>query len=356
MNDFLNGTSNVTDGEMFEEGTSDYNCVISDELAAYNSISVGDTINVINPNKEEETYELTVVGIYNNSQSTVTESNMMGGFSSSNDPANQIYLSYNAIKSITTASSENATTSTDETTGIETTTALPEQNSGTYVFASVDDYNKFSEDVYDAGLSTDYTVSSNDITSYEASLVPLENLSDMAAYFLIVVLGIGAVVLIVLNIFNVRERKYEVGVLTAIGMKKFKVSLQFIFETLVITFISVLLGGMIGAAASVPVTNSLLKAQVEAQESSTNEQAQSFGLGGMSDNNAPSAPSDKKGGFTNNIGAATTDYVSKVSSATNITVLLQLLGIGICLTLVASAASVIFITRYDPLKILANRD
>lgn len=49
----------------------------------------------------------------------------------------------------------------------------------------------------------------------------------MAGYFLIVILAIGAIVLIVLNIFNIRERKYEVGVLTAIGMKKSRVAISF---------------------------------------------------------------------------------------------------------------------------------
>ena len=49
------------------------------------------------------------------------------------------------------------------------------------------------------------------------------------------------------------------------------------------------------------------------------------------------------------------DY-DRPSIATDIVVLLKLLGIGVLLALVASAASVIFIMRYDPLKILANRD
>lgn len=104
------------------------------------------------------------------------------------------------------------------------------------------------------------------MSQYESSLLPLENLSEMALYFLIVVFAIGGVVLVVLNIFNVRERKYEVGVLTAIGMKKFKVSLQFIFETLVVTFVFIVIGGCIGAVSSVPVTNSLLESQIEAAE------------------------------------------------------------------------------------------
>ena len=40
----------------------------------------------------------------------------------------------------------------------------------------------------------------------------------------------------------------------------------------------------------------------------------------------------------------------------NLTVVLQLFAIGLILTLIASAVSMLFVMRYDPLKILANRD
>ena len=49
-------------------------------------------------------------------------------------------------------------------------------------------------------------------------------------------------------------------------------------------------------------------------------------------------------------------YVTEISSAMNLTVVIQMLGIGILLTLVAGAASMLFVMRYEPLKILANRD
>ena len=210
------------------------------------------------------------------------------------------------------------------------------------------------------------------MSQYESSLLPLENLSEMALYFLIVVFAIGGVVLVVLNIFNVRERKYEVGVLTAIGMKKFKVSLQFIFETLVVTFVFVVIGGCIGAVSSVPVTNSLLESQIEAVENESASDELAFGrdtnfdIGGMpSMGGMPNmggmpgmSGSSDKGGFSfgDDIVGNVNNYVDEVASATDFEVLMQLLGIGVLLALVASAGSVVFITRYDPLKILANRD
>lgn len=374
MTDFLNGTCTITEGTVFEEGTKEYQCIITDELATYNSINVGDKISVVNPNDEEEIYELEVVGIYNNAQSTVTSSNMMQGFSTSSDAANQIYLSYTALNDILSVSAENAEETTDEDTGITMTTALPSQEAGTYVFATVEDYEKFSKDVYETGLSEDYTVSSSDVSQYENSLLPLENLSEMSMYFLLVVLAIGGVVLVVLNIFNVRERKYEVGVLTAIGMKKSKVSFQFIFETLVVTIVFVVLGGCVGAATSVPVTNKLLASQIEAQENTQASDTEAFGRDSNFDRGEMSFPGGNMpnmgempniGGmpdmsefeeFASGVKGNVNNYISEVSSATDITVLLQLLGIGILLALVASAASVVFITRYDPLKILANRD
>ena len=366
MESFLDGTCTIVDGNVFEEGTKEYHCIITDELATYNDISVGDTITIVNPNDEEEVYELQVVGTYNNSQSTVTSGGFMQGFSTSSDAAKQIYLSYNALSAIVSTSSENAEETTDENTGITRTTALPEQTSGTYVFATVEDYEKFSKDVYEAGLSEDYTVSSSDVTQYENSLLPLENLSQMSMYFLIVVFAIGGIILVVLNIFNVRERKYEVGVLTAIGMKKRKVAFQFILETLIVTIAFVVIGGGIGAVTSVPVTNSLLASQIEAQESQMEMDGDAFGRDSNFDRG--SMPGNMGGGMPGNIpfmsdmeempefvGDAA-NYVQEVSSATDLGVLLKLLGIGVLLALIASAASVVFITRYDPLKILANRD
>ena len=99
----------------------------------------------------------------------------------------------------------------------------------------------------------------------------------MAGYFLAVVFGIGAIILVVLNIFNVRERKYEIGVLTAIGMKKAKVATQFLVESFVVTIIALVIGAGIGAVSSVPVTNTLLASQIEAQSSNMMQTEASFG-------------------------------------------------------------------------------
>ena len=364
MTAFVSGTASVVEGAMFDEGTSDYACVISEELAMYNGLAVGDTVVITNPSAEAETYTLTVSGIYTSSENNDFTMSMFGA---SQDPANRIYMSATAMQAILDASEENSTTVTNDYS-MESETKVTGTLSATYTFADPTAYYAFEEEVRTLGLSEDYTVSSTDISAYENSLAPLETLSTMAGGFLIVILIIGGIILVVLNIFNVRERKYEVGVLTAMGMKKWKVATQFVCEILVVTMIAVMIGACIGAVSSVPVTNALLAEQVASQNSQQAQIEQNFGgrpvdMGGMfPGGNMPGGmpsdiPSDMGG--KNPFGEmfdSAANYITQVDSAMNLTVVFQMLGVGLLLTLVASAASVLFIMRYDPLKILANRD
>ena len=288
----------------------------------------------------------------------------MRGFSTSTDPANQIYVSYETLKAVTEKSESVATTSTDETTGRESTTALRSQETGLYYLKDVETLEKFEADCREKGLSDSYQVTSNDVTSYEQSLVPLKNLSTFATYFLIVVLIIGAVILIVLNIFNIRERKYEVGVMTAIGMKKGKVAAQFVMELFIVTIISMIVGTTAGAMCSSPIADKLLEAQISSQQTQTEQRMENFGKPDSVNGNMQATPpsgddgmnmGSGKGGMFAQFGGQVANYVSEINAATDLAVVMQLLGIGILLTILSSCIAVIFILRYEPLKILANR-
>ncbi len=350
MTSFLNGSAQITDGSIFDIESAELSCLISNELALFNGLSVGDSITLANPNNEEETYAVTIAGIYTSTESADTGMGMR--FFAAMDPANAIYLSYPALQSIIDQSAASATTTTDDN-GNETSSALVSQVSGVYELAGKEDYDAFCEDVYTLGLSENYSVSSTDVSSYEASLIPLQNLSKFAGTLLLIVLIVGGIILIVINIFNIRERKYEVGVLTAIGIKKGKVALQFVVELLAVTLASILIGAGVGSAVSVPVANSLLESQITAQEQQLEQRQQSFGRGG-----ADKMPPDQQGSGFAAFGkgqAANVTYLDQINAATNLTVLFQLIGIGVILTILSSLAGVIFVLRYEPLKILSNR-
>ncbi len=372
MTDFVSGNCEITEGVVFDENTTENECIISEELATYNNLEVGSAITLANPNNTDETFTFTVVGIYTGEQESAGD--FMSGFSTATDAANKIMTSYEALQAICATSAQNAEEVTDDTTGLSTSTAVQGSLTYTYVFSDVDAYEAFSDEAAALGLSEDYTISSTDITEFENSLLPLENLSKTASYFLLVVFIIGAVILIVINIFNIRERKYEIGVLTAIGMKKWKVASQFVTELFVVTLAAIIVGTGIGAAVSVPVTNALLSAQITSNQQTQQNMTAGFGRdtaaggGGMtgmptqpdgqSDAQAPEIPENSGGfgGFMGDIKDSAANYISEVSYSTNFTVILQLIGVGILLTLVSSLAATLFIMRYEPLKILTNRD
>lgn len=361
MTDFTSGTKKISKGKMFTEGTSDMVCVISSELAKYNGLSVGDTIKVSNPNKSSETYKLKIVGIYKDSQSSAQA--VQGGPNAS-DPANSIYTSYSTLNRIVTASKAKYSKNS--------TKALSSRLNGTYVVGTLSKYKSFKKEVKQLGLSSKYQVTSADLTNYEQSAQPLKNLAKFAGYFLIVILMVGAAILVVMNIFSTRERKYEIGVLTAIGMKKKQVAAFFLSEILILTLAGVIVGGAAGAAVSKPVTKKLLSAQVASSMKQSSDMQQSFGRdnngggpgsqdsgsgqnadGKGAPSGAPSAPSGS--GATASPGSASSNALN-TSSSVSVTVLLELLGACVALALIAGTVSVTAIMRYEPLDILSERD
>ncbi|MGN1114699.1 MAG: ABC transporter permease [Oscillospiraceae bacterium] len=333
------GTYSIKDGEMFDESSDSYECIISDELAMYNDISVGDSITLVNPENTEESFAFKVKGIYTNSSSDSGNSRF-----SHSDPANNIFTNTAALDKLVTASEKLNGSDSDSK-------AIRNEIGFTYVLASADNYYTFEKAVNSLGIPENYVLTSADLSAYEESVTPLSTLETMTSWFFIIVLIIGAIILVVLNIFNLRERKYEVGVLTAIGMKKGKVAIQFICELFIITFSALIVGTAVGSVVSVPVANTLLEQQVEKTESANEEISENFGF--KNPDSGEKSMSMKKG--FNGSTASNVKYVDSVNSATDMTVILQLIIMGIVLTIISGLAAMISIMRYEPLEILSNR-
>ena len=352
MTGFVAGTQKVTDGAMIDLTAADNNCLVSDQFASFNGLATGATLTLANPGATTETYTCTVTGLYSYSNASTTGGGGRMRFSTAQDPANEIIVSYPTLQAIATQSAAQATTTTD-TNGNSVSTALSPTVSGTFVFASPADYDAFQQELTAQGLPSVYTLTSTDLNNYEASLVPLKNLSSFATTLLWIVLGVGAVILVVLTIFNIRERKYEIGVLTAVGVTKPKVALQFVTEVFAVSLIALLVGLGVGAAASPPIANNLLSSQVAQQQAQQTTQDQNFGRpgGGFNPGGPPIFGGGNRGGFTNR--AVT--YLDEIHASLDVAVVGQVALIGLGLIVVASAAGVVSALRYDPLTILANR-
>ena len=155
--------------------------------------------------------------------------------------------------------------------------------------------------------------------------------------FLWVVLVLGAAILLILSSLVVRERKYEIGVLRAMGMKKSKVAAQLVLESALIMAVCLFLGIALGSLLVQPVTDMLLADQMSRTLSGP---ALASGMGGAS------------------FGGLATDNrpIAHISAALSFTTITELVGIALILTVIAGAASAAFAMKYEPMRILRQRN
>ena len=126
---------------------------------------------------------------------------------------------------------------------------------------------------------------------------------------------------------NIRERKYEIGVLRTIGISKVKLTMQFISELLIVGFVALMLGAGCGATMSKSISNSLLASEIESSQEKAEEVKGNFG--GPGGNFNPGGNFSKKG--TPNVEA----YES-IDAVVSVKVILELLGLGLTLIIVSS--------------------
>ena len=117
----------------------------------------------------------------------------------------------------------------------------------------------------------------------------------------------------------------------------------------------IIIGTGIGATISVPVSNNLLSSQIEQIKSQSNTQEMNFGrpVGQGSDRQNRQFGGNMMSMFAGD--QTEVNYLDKINATINLSIVGQLIGIGIILTLISSLAAVVFVMRYEPLKILANR-
>lgn len=334
MTKFINGEYTISEGEVSSDFESN-SIVISEELATLNDLSVNDIITIVNANDTKKTYEATITGIYK--ENTESANNMNTMFSNS---ANEIITNINFIEQITSEDEELKPTITP-----------------TFIIKDKESVELFINEVGEKGLSEYYQVTSN-IAELESATQSVDNVKIFATTFLIITLIIGGVVLVVINMINIRERKYEIGVLRTIGMKKSKLSLQFAAELLTISLVSLIIGAGIGACLSVPVSNKLLTNEISNASSKYEDVGKNFGGFNGDQNNNEGKPENQNGrpNFEDmNFGIAKVNEVDRIDAVVDFKVLAELLGIGIILTLISSIASMIAIARFSPLTILKER-
>ncbi|MCL2060784.1 MAG: FtsX-like permease family protein, partial [Oscillospiraceae bacterium] len=227
-------TREIVQGEMISGGPGE--CIISEEIAAINNISIGDVIELNGAYAANKNYRLTVVGIYADyTEEYISWFLAMNGRFADNR-RNEVITSFDTLMSA----------------GWETNAGLDMKT--VYFLKDPDDITRFEAEVRAKGLPVTYNVSINQ-AAYDKVTGPLAGMRGAAVTFMVVILILGAIVLALVSFLAVRERKYEVGVLRAMGMERGKVAAGMLAESVMIAAVCLAIGLLAGAAVAQPVAD-----------------------------------------------------------------------------------------------------
>jgi len=316
--DFENGMRFIIDGGRMVE--NDNECIISEEFATLNNLSVNDELilHAIMTGDDGTSrtveFNLVIVGLYYD----FTEEY----------PGARMSLSNKRNEILTTTETLISSMNENET-GLSV--------SATYFLKDPSMVDNFEKEIRAKGLS-DFMAVSADIDNYNRIVAPVEGLKSVSVTFMIVVLILGSLIIILLSSMAVRERKYEIGVLRAMGMKKSKVALGLWSEILIITALCLCLGLAVGTIIAQPVGDLLLAGQVEAAQTTQS---------------VPGAPIN-----LSNPGGSLSDSLptlEHIDISLGLITILEIIGISILIASVAGLVSISKITKYEPIKILMER-
>ena len=315
--DFKKGTRKITGGKMYKNLNE---CIVSEQYAKLNNLSVGDTIEVDSYFKNDPmAHNLTVAGIY-------MDNTMLG---TDNEEIESILNRNNEIL-----------TSFETARGMKMFDRFGNV-SAQYFLKDPAKLPAYEKELREKGLADYYKVTTDE-AGYKKVVGPVEGLAKVTNTFLVVVLVLGSMILILLSTLAIRERKYEIGVLRAMGMKKVKVAFGLLTEMLVITGICLALGLGTGMVASQPVADSLLANQIELAKENSNINGNGQ-MGGSTGVGAPTFSTDAK-------------PLSELQVNLNTDAVTKIILISLALAGISSIAGIMYITKYEPIKILAERN
>ena len=324
---FKGGTAEIIDGVGITDEDMDSNkAVIETTLAQANDLTVGDTIKI---ERDDKTYKLNIVGIYKSTESTDSRSMQMASL----NPYNTIYTSYTFANKVKGSDYKNTADS---------------------VVFHVTDPEKMPAFVKAAtatGLDTDtYSLTTND-QQYQQMVQPLDNVKSFANKIVLLVAIAGTVILALIVMLTIRERKYEIGVLMSLGEKRSKIIAQFFAELIFVLALALVVAGVSGQFVGNAVGKQLIEQQTMTQTSDATSSAQQGPGGGQAPSNMPSGGPGMGG------NAQATDMHQQISDldiTLSIKELMELGGFGLGISFLAVLIASIGIMRMKPKKILIS--
>ncbi len=269
-------------------------CMLSSDLAERNNLTVGDTITfILGRDRSEKT--LTVSGIYADSTVELRQANHR---SPALNARNDIIVTCGFLEEFDDALDSPAS----------------------FLLKDAGELGDFQQELYAKGLPKSYIVE-YDATRYDAAIAEIGGMAKIVTLFFSIVALIGTSVVFLMNLFALRERQYEIGVLRAIGMPKAKVAFLLVSEMMILAAAGIVFAVIAGIFLNPPVVDYMMRLEMNHE-----------------------------------LPSALKSAVSGINSALPSLAVLELIASTGLLVLLAGSATIASIVRFDPTQILAERN
>lgn len=324
--EFIDGTASIIQGEHLTEDDLGKNVVLIEQtLAEENGLKVGDSITVANPRDDSATLELQIKGIY---QTASTGSDQGMDFTAM-IPYNKLYVPYTNAAALKGSGYEgtidSATYYIDDPADMESFVAQAKKESSI-------DFETFKLDANDQ--------------LYQQMVGPIENVASFSNNIVYLVSIAGAIILGLIVMMSIRERKYEMGVLLAIGERRWKMAGQFIAEILLVAALSLGIATFSGNIVAKEVSGQLLNQEL--QSAAETSEPESFRGGGMRfGGGMPGMPG---------LQSEQAETIQELDVSVTADDLAMLAMIGILIAVLSALLPSLTVLRLQPKTILSRQD
>jgi putative ABC transport system permease protein len=344
INEVKDNSMSLEEGTYFDENTTD-KAIISIDLADENDLKVGDKIELTNaeydmenfdPRRSEEpeaisseTHEIEIIGIYN-----INTDSFNG---------NTVYMNVETASKFLKADTYN-----NGEYGVESVSYFltSPDNADAFVKEAEKKYPDMSSDNLKLEVNND---------SYEKMAGPIEQVGSFSDTVLWIVVVASVLIITLLINNNIKDRKYEMGVLMSLGGTKKNIIGSVLIELIIIATIGFTLSIGTSYFLADNMGKTLLENQIEAtEEQSTNNYGRpvnNIGPGGNFQNR------EGMGGepVMNNTESSNIETIDSINVKVGIHDYAILFLIGYVVSVIAMIIPAINIVKYEPKTILTGR-
>lgn len=317
--DFKNHDSKLVDGKIITTNSKENSAVVEETFAKNNKLKIGDNFKLKGTsiqNKGEE-LTLTVIGIYK-SEKIPSQLDEQYSFTI---PENKIYMDFNSFTKLTDqAKIDNVSYNLKDP-------------------LLVDDFSSEANKILEKDKSP-YMLDAH-TKEYQQMVGPIEKMSYFSSIMIKVIISAGAIILLLLILLSIKERKNEIGILLALGEGKRNIILQLLMEIMLLATTSFMLSIALIHSTGQGISNSILSSQVSKNNAHANVNNKDMGLDGE---------------YTEEEQTKNIRPVEQISVSLNKTIISKSALIGVVLVFIATIIPGILIARLDPKYLFSQKE